>query len=133
MRTVNSGDAKVAVTTAIDEGRVWQLGTVSLGGDELPADRMLTAGGFATGRVANWTEFLANVAKMELVLKHDGYLAATSSPVRAFQAETGRVDVTINVKKGKQYRFASIDVTGLSDSDHQKALTLWKLQPGQPM
>ena len=70
VRTVNSGDAKVAVTTAIEEGRVWQLGAVSLGGDELPADRMLAAGGFATGRVANWTEFLANVAKMEFkVLK----------------------------------------------------------------
>ena len=24
-------------------------------------------------------------------------------------------------------------MTGLSDSDQQKALTLWKLQPGQPM
>ncbi len=133
IRTTGAGDGSVSVITAIDDGRVWQLGQVTLEGDDLPLDKMLAAGKFASGRVANWKEFLGGVENMEAVLKHDGYIGASSKPVRAFQPATGAVDVTVRVNKGKQYRFASIEVTGLGDAERIKALELWRLQPGQPM
>jgi hypothetical protein len=41
--------------------------------------------------------------------------------------------VTIIVRKGKQYRFASFDVVGLPGPDRQKALSLWEMKAGEPM
>jgi outer membrane protein assembly factor BamA len=133
IRTTSVGDGKISVTTTIDEGRVWQLGKVALEGEDLPVDKMLAAGKFTSGRVANWKEFLVGLDNMSAVLKHDGYIGASSKPDRTFQPETGVVDITIKVDKGKQYRFASIEITGLGDAERIKALALWQLQAGQPM
>jgi outer membrane protein assembly factor BamA len=106
VRATGAGNGKVIVTTTIDEKRAWRLGKVAIEGDDLPSDKMLAAGNFATGRAANWTDFLAGVQKMEALLKHDGFMNVSSQPVRMFQEATGLVDVTIIVRKGKQYRFA---------------------------
>ena len=133
IRTTSNADGSVSVITAIDDGRVWQLGKVEIEGDDLPLDKMLAAGKFASGRVANWKEFLAGIGNMQTVLQHDGYISASSKPARNFQPATGVVDVTVRVNKGKQYRFASIEITGLGEADRGKALELWRLQPGQPM
>jgi len=133
VRLKDGGDAKSVVTTEINDGRLWHLGKLGVEGDALPVDQMLAAGKFVDGSIANWTEILAGVKRMETVLKRDGYIGANSSAVRTFQPESGRVDVTVKVTKGRQYHFASIELKGLSDADRQKAMGLWKLPVGQPM
>ena len=131
--TPGSGDREALVTTTIDQGRVWRLGRVTLEGDDIPADSMLAAGNFETGQVANWKGFLGGVTKMETVLKHDGFLDVSSKPVRTFQPDTGLVDVAIIVRKGTRYRFAAVDVRGLSENERHEVLSLWELKAGQPM
>jgi outer membrane protein insertion porin family len=128
-----SSDGEVLVTTTIEQGRVWRLGKVSLEGDDLPTGSMLAAGNFVPGCVANWKEFLAGVAKMEAALKHDGFIDVSSKPVPTFQSATGLVDVAITVRKGTQYRFASVDITGLTARERREALSLWELKEGRPM
>ncbi|MBV9764830.1 MAG: hypothetical protein JOZ48_08290 [Acidobacteriaceae bacterium] len=121
------------VSTTIEEGPIWRLGKVALEGENLPVDQMLAAGKFETGEVANWKALMAGVENMNTVLKHDGFIGVKSTPVRKFQADGGVVDVTVEVSKGPQYRFASLNLTGLTDSERDNALRLWKLQTGQPM
>ena len=102
VRATTRTDGKASVTTTINDGRVWQLGKVDLDGEELPREKMLAAGKFASGKIANWTKFLSATDSMIAVLKRDGFVAPSVEAVRSFHAETGVVDVTIRVRKGRR-------------------------------
>src|ERR1035441_1788105 len=128
-----AGDAAVVVTAAIDEGPAWRLGKVALTGDALPLADMHEAARFAYGDPANWKQFMTTVDKMEQVLRRDGYITTSSQPVRSFHDPTQIVDVTVQVKKGPQFRFGELQIEGLDPGTQQRLAGLWKLPKGAPM
>src|ERR1035441_5971793 len=128
-----AGDAAVVVTAAIDEGPAWRLGKVALTGDALPLADMHEAARFAYGDPANWKQFMTTVDKMEQVLRRDGYITASSQPVRSFHDPTQIVDVTVQVKKGPLFRFGELHIEGLDTATQQRLARLWKLPKGAPM
>jgi outer membrane protein insertion porin family len=126
-------DAAITVTAGIDEGPEWRLGNVVLSGAALPLADMHEAARFDRGSPANWKEFMASVAKMEQVLRRDGYIHVYSNAVRSFQKPAQIVDVTVEVAKGPQFMFGELHIEGL-DADTQKRLNaLWQLPSGAPM
>jgi len=123
---------EIAVNVEINEGPVWALGKVALAGDGIPADEMLKAANFAAGKPANWKQFLTCVGTMERVLKADGYLGVSSKPVRSFHEDSNAVDVTIQVRKGPQFLFGTLQLKGLTPAEERQATKLWRLETGQP-
>jgi outer membrane protein assembly factor BamA len=133
MNMARADDAAVTVTAGIDEGPVWRLGKVVLPGDALPLADMHEAARFAYGDPANWKQFMTTVDKMEQVLRRDGYITASSQPVRSFHDPTQIVDVTVQVKKGPLFRFGELHIEGLDTATQQRLARLWKLPKGAPM
>ena len=122
-----------AAAVQVVEGPLWTLGRVSLNGDALPSEPMLKAGAFAEGKPANWKLFLECVTKMEKVLRRDGYLGVSSKPERQFHESDRIVDVRIDVRKGQQFLFGSLELHGLTPPDEEITRPLWKLAAGAPM
>jgi len=121
------------VMVAIEEGRVWTLGKVEIAGDSIPVEEMQKTANFAQGKLANWKEFLIAISRARTVLSRDGYLAAKATPVSSYQGDTGIVNVTVRVEKGRQFLFGALELNGLSPADRQTAQSLWTLASGSPM
>lgn len=56
-----------------------------------------------------------------------------SRAVRRFREDAPIVDLAIEVRKGPRFVFGELRLTGLSEAMRARALSLWKLKPGQPM
>jgi len=125
--------ATSTVNVELNEGPAWTLGKVELTGPSLPVDQMMKAAEFPEGKLANWKQILACIENMGRVLKRDGYLQVSSNPVRSFQENGNIVNLTVQVRKGEQFLFAGLRITGFSPELEQKARKLWKLQEGAPM
>ncbi len=125
--------ATSTVNVEINEGPAWTLGKVELAGPGLPVDEMRAAARFPEGRLANWKQILASIESMELVLKRKGYLNVSSKPVRSFHENGNVVDLTVQVRKGVQFLFAGLQISGFGPELEQKARKLWKLREGDPM
>jgi outer membrane protein insertion porin family len=129
----SAGEGAVVVTARIDEGPAWRLGKVVLKGNALPLADMYEAGRFDRGAAANWKQFMKTVEDMEKVLRRDGYIKASSNPVRSFQEQTEIVDVTVEVAKGPQFLFGDLQIEGLDAATQERLSKLWKLPKGAPM
>lgn len=125
--------ATSTVNVEINEGPPWTLGKVELTGLGLPVNEMKTAAQFPEGKLADWKQILACIESMELVLKRNGYLNVSSKPVRSFHENGNVVDLNVQVRKGEQFVFAGLQISGFSPELEQKARKLWKLQQGAPM
>ncbi|MBN9663167.1 MAG: hypothetical protein J0H49_33515 [Acidobacteria bacterium] len=127
VRTVSietSGEHAVNVLVVVDEGPEWRLGQVEIQGADLPLAGMRKAAGFPVGQIANWKRITAGISEMERVLQRDGYLAAHSVAQRHYRNEAGQVDVVIQVDRGKQFHFGTLQLRGLSAQEESKARAL---------
>lgn len=131
--TEETRDNSVTVSVLVDDGPQWRLGKVEIQGPELPVDAMRKAAEFPVGHIANWKRMTAGISEMEKVLHRDGYLAAHSVVQRHYRDEAGQVDVVIQVDRGKQFHFGTLQLNGLSAGAEKKALALWNLKSGDPM
>lgn len=123
----------MGVVVQVREGPEWLLGKVDLTGEDLPREALWKNVGFAVGIAANWRQILACVNNMEKVLRREGYLRVCSKSLRSFHEDTRTVDLAIDIKKGPQFVFGKLDFNGLSASDQNHALKLWKIQQGMPL
>jgi outer membrane protein assembly factor BamA len=126
-------EGSVAVSVQVVEGMAWILGKVEVAGDAIPRDEMVREGGFATGKIVNWQQVLESIARMEKVLKRDGYLAASSKPVRLFRDQGQIVDLRIDVNKGRQFLFGEMSMAGMNPSQQERARSIWKLRSGDAL
>jgi len=125
--------ATSTINVEINEGPAWTLGKIELTGDGLPVDEMKRAAKFPEGKLANWKQIEACIESMERLLRRDGYLNVASKPARSFHEKESVVDLTIQVRKGKQFLFVGLRINGFSPDLEQKARKLWKLKEGAPM
>jgi outer membrane protein assembly factor BamA len=133
IRSEKTADRVVAVTTTVTEGNTYQLAKVSLEGEGLPRDLLMKSGGFKIGRLANWKEVQAAIAAAELPLRREGYIALRAMPVRTLHDDSGTVDLSVQIQKGRQFVFGSLELSGLAPTLEAQARRLWMLPAGQPL
>ncbi len=129
--TPATGD--LAVDVQVVEGNPWTLGMIALVGDHLPEEAMRKASALWDVHTANWKLILEGVARMEKVLRREGYLGVTSKPVRLFRDDGRTVDLRIEVTKGKQFVLGALSIAGLSDRDRTRAEKLFRIKSGEPL
>jgi outer membrane protein assembly factor BamA len=122
----------VTVTTAIDEGVVYSLATVSIEGPELPADVSSGQGKFKLGKVVAWPEILQSIENLEQPLRKTGYIATRSSTKRMLDDSSASLALTVHVEKGRQYFFNALSIEG-AGSLTDRIRKMWKLPDGAPM
>ena len=133
VRSEKTADGVVAVTTTVTEGSTYQLAKVSIEGDGLPIDQLMKSGDFKIGRLANWKEIQASIAAAEAPLRRDGYIALTARPERTLHDENGTVDLSVQIRKGRQFVFGSLELSGLAPALEAQARRVWTLKSGQPL
>ena len=83
---------------------------------------------------ANWKLILEGIARMEKVLRHDGYLNVTSKPVRLFRDDGRTVDLRIEFTKGTQFVLGSLMIGGLNAARSASvAEKFFRIKPGEPL
>jgi len=102
-------------------------------GDDLPVHDMLKAANFSTGRPTDWVKVRAGIDEMEKLLRRQGYLQATLRPTRSLHDDTGVVDLTVAVSKGRQSFLGSVQMTGLDPANLGRARKAWSLKSGAPL
>jgi outer membrane protein assembly factor BamA len=118
------------VNVEIAEGPAWTLGKVTLSG---ASEDLLNSAAFPQGKLANWKQIEASITTLERSLKRSGYLNVAAKPVRSFHDSASVVDLTVQIDKGVQFFFASLQITGFAPDLEPKARKLWKLKTGAPM
>ncbi len=120
------------VNVQVVEGSPWTLGMIFLDKD-LPAEAMRKAAALWDVQTANWKLILEGIARMEKVLRREGYLAVKANPVRIFRDDGHTVDLRIEITKGKQFVLGSLILTGLNERDRERAQSLFRIKPGEPL
>jgi outer membrane protein insertion porin family len=123
----------VVVTIAINEGAVYNLGTVTLAG--LPGAevaQLQKSDDWHKGETANFTKIEASLEKIRQRQRTQGYLRAATSLVRDIHDEDHTVNLTVNVDRGPQFTLRKLDIQGLDLIGEPAVRKMWKIEPGQP-
>ena len=103
----------VVVTIAINEGPVYNLGTVVVSG--LPAaevEQLAKSQDWHKGETANFTQIEANLGKIRERQRAQGYLRAQTSVVRDIHDDNHTVNLTVKVDRGTQFTLGKLDHPG---------------------
>jgi len=123
----------VVVNIAIDEGPVYNLGTVVVSG--LPAaevEQFAKSQDWHKGETANFTQIEANLGKIRERQRAQGYLRAQTSVVRDIHDDTHTVNLTVNVDRGAQFTLGKLTIQGLDLITEPVIRKMWKIESGQP-
>jgi outer membrane protein insertion porin family len=123
----------VVVTIAVNEGPVYNLGTVVLAG--LPAaevEQLAKSEDWHKGETANFTHIEANLDKIRQRQRAQGYLRANTSVVREIHDDSHTVNLTVNVERGTQFTLGKLAIQGLDVITEPVIRKMWKIEPGQP-
>ncbi len=121
----------IVVTVTVKEGGLYSLGKVSVTGAGNSAP-LLRAAALKSGDMFNIDEVRAGAARVEKALRHDGYMNVTSDVVKNIDHAAKRVDVTIRVTPGAQYRFGKLRINGLDVTTEPVIRKLWGVKTGDP-
>jgi len=123
----------VVVTIAINEGPVYNLGTVAMAG--LPAAEVAQiqkSDDWHKGEAANFTKIEVSLGKIRERQRAQGYLRASTSVVRDIHDDDHTVNLTVNVDRGAQFTLGKLDIQGLDLIGEPAVRKMWKIEPGQP-
>lgn len=123
----------VGVSVGIEEGPAWSLGKVELRGEGISAEELMKIAQFPLGKPANWKQAVTSIDNVKRVFLHEGYLGVRATPFRPFREDGNVVDLEVNVERGKQFLFGSLQILGLDHADQQRASRMWKLKVGDPL
>lgn len=133
LETAPAADVKgVIVTVHVNDGPIYKLRSIALGGAMSEDEGLLKAGRFREGEVANMTAVQEGAKNMERVLKRRGFLKAESKIERKIDDQAKAVDVVIHVDPGQQYRMGMLIIKGLDVETEPHIRKLWALKPNQP-
>ena len=121
----------IAVTAEIQEGPVYNLGTVRLTGVE-NEESLLAEGEFKADEPANFTNIDAGIAAIVKRLRKDGYVHAAAKTERAIDDKKKRVDLTVHLAPGPRYTMGMLTINGLDIQNEPFVRKLWALKPGKP-
>ena len=79
----------------------------------------------------NINEVRSGATRIEKALRRDGYIGVTSDVSKRIDREAKRVDVTIRITPGPQYKFGKLRIEGLDVTTEPAIRKLWGVKPGQ--
>jgi outer membrane protein insertion porin family len=123
----------VVVTIAINEGPVYNLGTVALAG--VPAAEIATlekSADWRKGEIANFDHIEQGLNKIKQRQRAQGYLHADTRVVREIRDQDHIVNLVINIDRGPQFTLGKLDIQGLDVIGEPAVRKMWKIEPGQP-
>ena len=123
----------VNVTIEIDEGPQYKLGKVTLLGqlgDMGP--ELQTALDIKNGAFANYDELDAGLKRLLAFLRRKGYVKASGEVRKTVHDASKTVDAQFVFNKGAQYRFESLEISGLDLDGEAAVRKLWAENRGDP-
>lgn len=123
----------VTVTVAVEEGPAYLLGQVDVSGQVVAADQLLSIARFPVGRLANWKEVSAGLARIRQSLRREGYLEADIQTDRNLDEQNRVARLNVKVHKGQQFSFGRLELEGLSPEAARYVRSRWRLREGAAM
>ena len=117
----------------VDEGGTYNLGTVGIAGaPHFEPSRLLKAGKFKSGVLADFDDIGQGVDRIKKILAHDGYMRSDVQVVRKIDDAKKIVDLTLRIDEGQQYLFGKLNIDGLDLNGESAIRKMWTHQPGTP-
>jgi outer membrane protein insertion porin family len=131
LSTADNCKGGVDVTIPVVEGPIFLLDKTAWNGNNaLTATQLNEALAMKPGDLANGVKFKKGLHEAEKIYGAHGYLEASLKAQPAFDDENRRVDYTIAVKEGPQYRMGTLTITGVTEAEAQSLQGAWKLRSG---
>ncbi|MDX2149959.1 MAG: POTRA domain-containing protein [Bryobacteraceae bacterium] len=125
-------DGGVTVPLEVTEGSTYSLGKVEVTGEGVSPSELLAKAKFPTGKVANWKQIQEGLWAMESLMKRAGYLEVSANPGRRLDDSRMLLDLTVEIRKGRQYRFGELHFEGLAAKPQEQIRKQWRMKSGDP-
>jgi outer membrane protein assembly factor BamA len=123
----------VAVTVAIDEGAVYNLGAVRYAGAAAPqAKELEKLVKWRKDETANFDEINAGLKSITRHFRNSGYLRAATRADRTVNDKDHTVDLLITVDQGALFTYGKLDVRGLDLIGEPAIRKMWGAKEGKP-
>jgi outer membrane protein assembly factor BamA len=123
----------MVVTIAINEGPVYNLGTVTLAGaSEAEIEQIQKSDDWHKGETVNFTNVEASLEKIRKRQRAQGYLRADTGVIREIRDDDHTVNLTVNIVRGAQFTLGKLTIQGLDVISEPAIRKIWKIEPGQP-
>lgn len=121
----------VTIKVPIDPGTAYSWGSVTWKGNTAISSADLDAVvPFKAGSPADGTKIENVWAQISDIYGHRGYLDAKIDATPQFDDQTHRVNYTVTIAEGAQYRMGNLTLSGLSLDGERHIRTAWKIAPG---
>lgn len=122
----------LAVTVDVEEGEVYQIGEVTFEGVGDAEAEVRKSAGFKDGDLASAPRIEAAIERVKAGFHHGGHMKVAASFERDIDDENKKVNYTIRLDPGPQYRFGRLFVKGLDILGEAEIKRIWGLDPGKP-
>ena len=121
----------MSATLPITPGPVYRLGRITWGGNTaLSAAALVTLNKLAPNSVADGMALQGTWIAVTQEYSHVGYLDAKVDAEPQFDDADSRVNYTVKITEGPQYKMGQLIVTGLSLDAERRLRAAWALQSG---
>ncbi|MBZ5606554.1 MAG: hypothetical protein LAO79_30055 [Acidobacteriia bacterium] len=123
----------VIVTTTVDEGPSYSLGTLKFAGiAPQDNDELTKVANIRPNDVANFDDVKAGIDRVLARYRNKGYLRAAARVDRAIDDQAHKVDLTASIDAGPQFTMGKLEITGLDITSEPAIRKIWALKPGAP-
>jgi outer membrane protein insertion porin family len=123
----------LAVKVVLEEGESYDLGAVHIeGAAHFEAGKLLKAGKFKSGDLADFDEVGKGVDRIKKILAHQGYMRNDVQIVRKIDDAKKTVDLTLRIDEGTQFLFGKLNIEGLDLNGEAAIRKMWTHEPDTP-
>jgi len=123
----------LAVKVTLDEGGTYDLGGVRVeGAPHFEPARLLKAGKFKSGDLADFDEIGKGVDRIKKILAHEGYMRNDVQIVRTIDDAKKTVSLALRIEEGPQFLFGTLHIEGLDLNGEAAIRKMWTHQPSTP-
>ena len=123
----------LAVKVTLVEGPTYDLGDVRIeGAPHFEPVRLLKAGKFKGGDLADFDEIGKGVDRIRKMLAHEGYMRNDVQIVRKIDDAKKTVSLVLHIEEGPQFLFGALHIEGLDLNGEAAVRKMWTHQDGTP-
>ncbi len=123
----------VIVTTTVDEGPSYSLGSFKLEGvNPKDADELQKVANIQPNDIANFDDVKAGMDRVLARYRSRGYLRASGRVDPAIDDKAHKVDLTATIDTGPQFTMGKLEIVGLDITSEPVIRKIWALKTGAP-